>query len=64
MDHITAISAWLVPILLGVIAYQLQRFMARNERDHDEFFQRTNEHSIRLTRVETEVDHLRSEERR
>lgn len=58
MDHVAAISTFLVPILLGVIVYQLQRFLVKNERDHDEFFQRTNEHSIRLTRVETEVEHL------
>lgn len=57
-DHLSAISRWLTPMLLVIIAYYLKRFLDKNEHDHDQFFERTNEHSIRLTKVETEVDLL------
>ncbi len=62
MDHTAAISSWLTPVLLVVIAYYLKRFLERNERDHDEFYRRTNQHDIRLTRVETEMEHFRGED--
>lgn len=58
MEHTMAISAWLTPLLLVVIAYYLKRFLDKNERDHDEFFQRTNDHSRRLSVVENEMQHL------
>ena len=64
MEHTLAISAWLTPLLLMIIAYYLKRFLDKNERDHDEYFQRTNEHNVRLTRVETEVEHLQHGGRR
>lgn len=65
MEHTVAISSTLIPILLAVIGaefalmtWQLKRFLDRNEHDHDQFFARTNEHDRRLTRVESDVEHL------
>ena len=40
------------------MTWQLKRFLDRNEHDHDQFFARTNEHDRRLTRVESDVEHL------
>lgn len=57
-QHTAAISQYLTPLLLAVIAYLLMRYLGKNERDHDELFSRTNEHSRRLSVVENEVEHL------
>lgn len=66
MEHTVAISQTLIPILLAIIGFEgaivvwhSRRLLDKNERDHDELFARTNEHSRRISVVENEVGHLK-----
>lgn len=52
---------------VGVMGKIFLNVLKRNEQDHNELFQSRNEHSrtlaqheIRIDRVETEVEHIRS----
>lgn len=58
-QHTAAISQFLQPLLLGIIAYLLARYGSKIERNQDELFRSRNEHEKRLSVVENEVDHLK-----
>lgn len=65
-QHTAAISQFLQPLLLGIIAYLLARYGSKIERNQDELFRSRNEHEkrlaqhdVRLGNVENEVEYIR-----
>ena len=65
MEHTGAIASYLIPLLLAVLCglasyglYMHKQFMARNEREHENFYLRESEHDQRLTRCETKLEHV------
>lgn len=58
LDHTVAIAAWLTPTLLVVIAWYMKREIETNERDHRKFFETGQTHEARITKVETDVEHI------
>ena len=72
MEHIAALSSWLVPVLLSIIGggilgvcWLLKKTLENNERDHTTFYSLINkhesllvEHGVRLKRVESEVEYI------
>ena len=63
MDHSMAISAWLTPFLLVIIAWYLKRIYERNEREHDALFRAANRQDARMAAMESHYSHLHEDMR-
>ena len=72
MDHVAAISSWLVPLLLSIIGggilgvcWLLKKTLENNRADHATFYSLISkheallvEHGVRLKHVENEVEYI------
>lgn len=68
MEHTGAIALYLFPLLLALLgavacwgAYGHRRFVSRNESEHANLQNQTQEQNQRLTRVETKVEYVENE---